>query len=104
MKIKNEDLIFGSLILILLSIWYLTLKFYNFPIISIIILWIGMTLLSLIYVYIYKKRNRDKKILRIRFYITAIPIYPMLAYYIYKLIIEFSKVLLSLFILCQTIL
>lgn len=103
MKIETEDIIFGSLIVILLGIWYLTILIYNFPLMSIIILWIGMTIISLLYVYVYRKRKRDKKILKIRFYITAIPIYPMLAYYFYKLLVDHNlpkeQKLLPLFII-----
>lgn len=88
MEIKNEDIIFGSIILILLGIWYLTLILFDYPLLSIILLWTGMIVISLLYVQVYKKAKRDKKILRKRFFISAIPIYPMLIYYIYKLVIE----------------
>jgi len=88
MEIKNEDIIFGTIILILLGIWYLTLMLFDYPLLSIIILWAGMFVISLLYVQVYKKTKRDKKILRKRFFISAIPIYPMLIYYIYKLVIE----------------
>ena len=88
MKIEIEDIIFGSLILILLGIWYLTILIFNLPLMSILLLWVGMTTLSLLYVYVYRKKCRDRKILRIRFYLTAIPIYPMLGYYFYKLIVN----------------
>lgn len=88
MEIKNEDIIFGSIILILLGIWYLTLILFDYPLLSIILLWTGMIVISLLYVQVYKKAKRDKKILRKRFFVSAIPIYPMLIYYIYKLVIE----------------
>ncbi|KYK19971.1 hypothetical protein AYK24_04480 [Thermoplasmatales archaeon SG8-52-4] len=88
MEIKNEDIIFGSIILLLLGIWYLTLILFDYPLLSIIILWTGMIIISLTYVQVYKKSNRDLKILRRRFFISAIPIYPMLLYYIYKLVID----------------
>ena len=88
MKIEIEDIIFGILALILLGVWYLTLLIFDSPLMSIIILWTAMTLLSILYYFVYKKRNRDMKILRKRFYISAIPIYPMLFYYFYKLVID----------------
>jgi len=88
MEIKNEDIIFGSIILILLAIWYLTLILFDYPLLSIIFLWTGMIIISLAYVQVYKKTKRDIKILRRRFFISAIPIYPMLIYYIYKLVID----------------
>jgi hypothetical protein len=47
-----------------------------------------MIIISLLYVRVYRKTKRDIKVLRKRFFASAIPIYPMLIYYIYKLIIE----------------
>jgi hypothetical protein len=88
MKIEIEDTISGIMVLIFLVIWYLTLVFFDSPLMSLGFLWISMTLLSIIYVYIYKKRKRDVKVLRIRFFVTAIPLYPVLSYYVYKLVVE----------------
>jgi len=40
-------------------------------------------------VYVYKKRKRDLKVLRIRFFfLTAFPLYPVLIYYYYKLVAD----------------
>lgn len=88
LKIENEDVIFGSLILILLASWFLTLVIFDKPLLSIIFLWTGMIFLSILYAYVYKKKKRDLKILKKRFFVSAIPIYPMLIYYIYKLVID----------------
>jgi hypothetical protein len=88
MNIQNEDIIFGSIILVLLLIWYLSLILFDYPLMSIIFLWTGMIIISLLYVRVYRKTKRDIKVLRKRFFASAIPIYPMLIYYIYKLIIE----------------
>ena len=88
MKIERDDIIFGLVALMLLSVWFLSLLLFDSPITSILILWIGMSILSTSYVYVYKKRKRDKKVLRIRFFVSAIPIYPLLIYYIYKLVVD----------------
>ena len=87
-KIETDDIIFGISILILLGIWFVTLKIFNYPLLSIIFLWTAMSVLSLIYLYVYRKRKRNKKIMRIRFFVSAIPLYPVLIYYVYKLAIE----------------
>ncbi len=88
MKIKTEDIVFGSLALISIGIWYLILKISNSPLISIIFLWGSMILISILYIYFYNNKKRDKKILRIRFLVSGIPIYPTMIYYIYKIIFE----------------
>ena len=85
MDIQNEDYISIIITLLLLAIWFFTLLIYNYPLLSVSILWIGMILLSIVYTYIYKKRNRDMKVLKIRFIVSAVPIYPILAYYVYSL-------------------
>ncbi len=86
MKIEIEDIVFGSLALISLLIWYFMLLFSNSPLISIIFLWISMILISVLYIFVYRKKKRDKKLLRIRFLASGIPIYPTMIYYIYKII------------------
>jgi hypothetical protein len=86
MDIQREDIISVIITLFLLLIWYLTLKLFNLPLISVSILWVGMISLSLVYYYVYKKKNRDMRIFKIRFMVSALPIYPILAYYVYSLI------------------
>lgn len=88
MKIEKDDIIFGISILILLSIWYITLILFKYPLLSIIFLWTAMSVLSVLYLYVYRIRKRNKKIMRIRFFVSAIPLYPVLIYYVYKLAIE----------------
>jgi hypothetical protein len=88
MKIEIEDIIFGSLALISLAIWYLILVISNSPLFSIIFLWVSMILISLLYIVVYRKKNRDLKILRIRFLASGIPLYPTMIYYVYKILIE----------------
>ena len=87
-EIENEDIIFGILILILLASWFLMLLIFDSPLFSIIFLWTGMIFLSILYAYVYKKNKRDMKILKKRFFVSAIPIYPMLMYYIYKIAVD----------------
>lgn len=86
MKIEIEDVIFGSLALISLAAWYFILILTNMPLMSIIFLWSSMILISVLYIIVYRKKNRDKKILRIRFLVSGIPIYPTMIYYIYKIV------------------
>ena len=88
MKIEIEDIIFGTLALIFIAIWLFTLLLFDYPLLSIIFLWTSMILISLSYIYVYKKRKRNLKILRIRFVVSGLPIYPMMIYYIYKLIFD----------------
>ena len=103
MYIEIEDIIFGSLALISLIIWYFLLVITNKPLMSIIFLWIAMILISVLYIIIYRRNERDKKILRIRFLVSGIPIYPTMIYYIYKIVfdngIPREQRLLPLFIL-----
>jgi len=87
MNIQTEDIISVIITLSLLAIWFLTLIIFNYPLISVSILWIGMITLSLVYHYVYKKKNRDMRIFKIRFMVSALPIYPILAYYVYSLIV-----------------
>jgi len=88
MKIEIEDVIFGSLALISLAVWYYLLILTNMPLMSIIFLWSSMILISVLYIIVYRRKNRDKKILRIRFLLSGIPIYPTMIYYIYKIVFE----------------
>jgi len=88
MKIETEDIIFGSLALISLAIWFFMLKLTNLPLMSIIFLWTAMILISVLYIIVYRRRKRDKKILRIRFLASGIPIYPTMIYYIYKIVFD----------------
>jgi len=88
MKIETEDVIFGLLALLSLAIWFVMLNLTNLPLMSIIFLWTSMILISLLYIIVYRRRNRDKKILRIRFLASGIPIYPTMIYYVYKIIID----------------
>ena len=85
MKIEKEDIVSVIITLMLLATWYLTFVLFNYPLVSVAILWTGMILLSIVYFHIYKNKNRDMKIFKIRFLVSAIPIYPILAYYVYSL-------------------
>ena len=88
MEIHREDVASVIITLYLLLIWYSTLVLFDRPLVSISILWIGMIGLSLVYSYVYKKKNRDMKLLKIRFMVSAVPIYPVLGYYVYSLIVD----------------
>ena len=103
MKIEREDIIFGSLALISIAIWYLLLLFSNSPLFSIIFLWISMILISGLYIIVYNKKKRDKKLLRKRFLASGIPLYPTMIYYIYMIVfndgLPTNQRLLPLFVL-----
>ena len=87
MNIQREDVASVIITLYLLLIWYATLELFNLPLVSISILWTGMITLSIVYYYVYKKKNRDMRIFKIRFIVSALPIYPVLAYYVYRLLV-----------------
>jgi len=86
MDIKKEDTISVIITLCLLLTWYVTLISFNYPLLSISILWAGMIVLTIIYCIAYHKNKRDTKILKMRFYISGVPIYSALVFYIYMLI------------------
>ena len=86
MDIQREDIISVLITLCLLAVWYVTITVFNRPLLSVSILWIGMIMLSLVYYVIYRKRQRDMKIFKMRFLVSAIPIYPALAWYVYTLL------------------
>lgn len=67
MNIEKEDVISVIVTLLLLGVWFITLSIYNYPLISVLILWIGMIILSIAYFYVYKKKNKDNRIFKIRF-------------------------------------
>jgi hypothetical protein len=90
MDVEIEDYISIVITFCLLASWYLTLVFLKKPAFSIILLWSGMILLSIIYSFIYKRKKRNLKILRVRFFVSAIPIYPMLFYYAYHIVLGLS--------------
>jgi hypothetical protein len=85
MDIRKEDITSVIITLCLLLIWYITLVIFNYPLLSVSILWSGMILLSIIYYFVYRKKKRNMRIFKIRFLVSAIPIYPALAFYFYML-------------------
>ena len=86
MDIKKEDTLSVIITFCLLLTWYVTLISFNYPLFSILILWIGMIILTIIYCIIYYKKKRDMKILKMRFFVSIVPIYSALVFYIYMLI------------------
>lgn len=85
MDIETEDFASVMLILMLLALWFLTILKFISPLLSIIILWIGMTLISVGYSIIYKRKNRNMRTLKIRFLVSVVISYPFLIYYLYRL-------------------
>ena len=88
MKIYYLDIVFGSFALLTLIIWFITLNIYDNQVLSFLFLWITMLLISVFYVFFYKKSKRKMKILRIRFLLSGIPLYPVMIYFIYRIIID----------------
>jgi hypothetical protein len=86
MEIKSEDIISVIITLCLLAAWYVTLTVFDRPLLSVSLLWSGMIILSLVYYFVYRWKKRDMKIFKTRFLVSAIPIYPALALYIYTLL------------------
>jgi len=85
MEIKKEDIVSVIITLCLLFVWYLTLNLFNYPLISLLILWVGMIALSITYYMVYKTKKRDMRLLKLRFLISAVPIYSALLFYVYIL-------------------
>lgn len=92
MNIEKEDVIFPTLALIVFFLFFVLLLKYNSILLTLIFLLIGMTVLVVVYTYIYLRKNRDKKILKIRS-LFLIPIYLVALYHLYLLNIgyDFSK-------------
>jgi len=85
MEIKKEDIVSVIITLCLLFVWYLTLNLFNYPLISLLTLWVGMIVLSITYYMVYKTKKRDMRLLKLRFLISAVPIYSALLFYVYIL-------------------
>ncbi len=86
MDIQKEDKISVIVTLCLLLVWYLTLFLFNYPLGSLLILWIGMIVLTILYFLIYRKKKRDMNVLKMRFFVSAVPIYSALLFYVYLLL------------------
>jgi hypothetical protein len=86
MDIQKEDIISVLVTFCLLFIWYVTLVSFNYPLLSLLFLWVGMVVLTIVYCIVYRKKKRDMKILKMRFFVSAVPIYSALALYVYLLL------------------
>jgi hypothetical protein len=86
MEIGKEDIVSVIVTLCLLFVWYFTLIKFDYPLLSVSILWVGMIVLSIIYYLVYRKKKRDMRIFKIRFFVSAVPIYPALLFYVYVLL------------------
>ncbi len=82
MDIEKEDIVFPFLFLLVFAFGLAFLLKYDSNLPGLLILWIGVTLLIIGYSYIYKRKNRDMNILKIRF-LFVIPAYPVALYYFY---------------------
>jgi len=86
MDVQPEDIASVGITLGLLLLWFITLVVFNYPLVSLLILWIGMIVLSLVYYLVYRKKKRDMQIFKIRFLVSVIPIYSALAVYVYLML------------------
>lgn len=86
MDVQKEDMASVIITLCLLATWFITLLLYNHPLLSLLILWVGMILLSIIYTIVYWKKKRDMRIFKIRFLVSVVPIYSALLFYVYVLL------------------
>jgi len=86
MDVQKEDTASVIITLCLLLVWYLTLVLFNYPLVSLVILWVGMIVLSILYYIVYRKKKRDMRIFKIRFLVSSVPIYSSLAFYVYILL------------------
>ena len=86
MDIQKEDIISVIVTFCLLFTWYVTLVSFNYPLLSLLILWVGMVILTLVYYIVYRNKKRDMKIFKMRFIVSALPIYTALAFYVYLLL------------------
>jgi len=88
MDVQKEDMASVVITLCLLLIWFITLVLFNYPLLSLLYLWVGMIVLSLIYYIVYRKKKRDMRIFKIRFLVSGLPIYSALAFYVYIMLYE----------------
>jgi hypothetical protein len=86
MDIQKEDIVSVLVTFCLLFTWYVTLVSFNYPLLSLLILWVGMVVLTIVYYIVYRNKKRDMRILKIRFFVSAVPIYSALALYVYLLV------------------
>ena len=86
MDIQKEDTVSVIITFCLLLIWYVTLISFDYQFLSISILWVGMIVLTIIYCIIYHKKKRDMRILKTRFFVSVVPIYSALVFYVYILL------------------
>jgi ABC-type iron transport system FetAB permease component len=86
MDIQKQDIASVLITLCLLFVWYVTLLLFNYPLMSVSILWVGMSVLSITYYVVYRKKKRDMRILKMRFFVSAVPIYSALVFYVYVLL------------------
>ena len=95
MDVQKEDTASVIITLCLLLIWYLTLVLFNYPLASFLFLWVGMIVLSIVYYIVYKKKKRDMRIFKIRFLVSAVPIYSALIFYV--IVLLYGKGMPSIF-------
>ena len=91
MDIKIEDVIFTFLTLILFVLFFAFLFKYDSPFPSLAVIWIGMTLLLVGHSYVYIRKKRDMRILKMHVVFLDIPFYLLLIYLSYHEIIGYDR-------------
>jgi hypothetical protein len=91
MKIEIEDVVFTILGLIILALFFAFLLKYESPIPSLAVIWIGATLLLVGYTYVYVRKKRDMRILKMNMVVIVIPFYIILTYLSYHDLIGYDR-------------
>jgi len=86
MDVQREDTASIVVTLCLLAAWYVTLTVFDRPLLSVSLLWAGMITLSVVYYFVYRRKRRDMRVFKARFFASALPIYPALALYVITLV------------------
>lgn len=86
MDIQWEDWVsvIGSLSIV--ATWFILLEVFDLAFIAVAFFWAGMSVLVFWYLHLYYKKKRDKRLIKMRFFISAIPNYIAFATYAYSVI------------------
>lgn len=91
MNIEIEDVVFTFLALILFALFLAIRLKYDSPILGLAVIWIGVTLLLVGHSYIYTRKKRDMRILKMHVVFLGIPLYLLLIYLSYHEIIGYNR-------------
>jgi len=80
MKVEIEDAIFFLSVICILILFLFINNILDYVLQSLLLLWIGLSILILTHTYIYIRKRRDLKIEKLRFIISIVPTYIILLY------------------------